>query len=342
MPVYNVPSAIAADCSRPVDVEIGAWLATVPDASTAVFAAAGCYGLDESIFIDDRHGITIDGNGSTFKTLTRGQVTRANWRIRGGADITIHSAIIRGAGTAVPRGQPGNGQEVQHGVSFDGTRRGTLRDSQIYDIRGDFVEAQPDIRLGTDYSKLPPAHDITIRSVQMERADRQGIGFSNVDGAVVTANYIGDVSQTAIDIEIDAYGERSRNIEITNNRFGPVAFSVLANLPGRTPDNDNITFRDNTMEVASDSCLPPILVGDKGLVKTNYNISGNTLLTLGDGISLTGVVESTITNNTITYKGNGACNNLTFLPPLSVPVRRLDSDVYLANNVFEGFPMSGG
>src|SRR6201999_1566765 len=83
-PVYTVPSTIASDCSAPVEGELMDWLATVPDGSTVQFASNGCYGQDGTITVSGRHALTLDGNGSEFRTLTPGARDRANWRFVGG------------------------------------------------------------------------------------------------------------------------------------------------------------------------------------------------------------------------------------------------------------------
>jgi len=334
----TVPASIAHDCSRPVDAAINAWLAHLPAGVTARFDRNACYGYDGTLLIDDGSGITVDGQGSTFKALTPGTTNRASWRIRGGHDVHLRNMIIRGIGRIVPRGKQGNGQSTQHGISFEGVVGASLTNSEIYDVRGDFVEVQPDIRKGQDYSKLPPARNITVDRVRMERADRQGLGLTNIDGFLIQNSRISDVSQVSIDIEIDVVGEVTRNIRILDNRFGPVYFAVLSNVPGSAPDAGDVTFSGNIMEAPPDTCYPAVNVGDTGLPKQGYTITSNTLRTISDAIRLTDVHGGSITGNKIIYEGNGACDNVAFIPPRSVAVRLTQSQVSIVDNKETGYP----
>src|SRR4051794_7805142 len=49
--VRTVPASIASDCSKPVDADLNSFLGTVPDGATIRFAASGCYGLDDSLWV---------------------------------------------------------------------------------------------------------------------------------------------------------------------------------------------------------------------------------------------------------------------------------------------------
>ena len=95
--VSSPPASIVSNCTLPVEDQLMAWLDTVPDNSVVQFPPGACYGLDDTITMEDRVGLTIDGNGSTFKALTPGTGNRDNWRIEGGTNITLKNMIVRGA-----------------------------------------------------------------------------------------------------------------------------------------------------------------------------------------------------------------------------------------------------
>ncbi|HVE64395.1 MAG TPA: hypothetical protein VNB94_11420, partial [Mycobacteriales bacterium] len=112
-----------------------AFFATVPDHSTVLFPESACYGIDESIFVDDRVDLTFDGNGSTMRTLTTGTPARAFWKIRGGDGVVFTDMTLRGeldvetcpdaiSSCSWPR-QPTN-LEWQHGWHFQGAVNSTL------------------------------------------------------------------------------------------------------------------------------------------------------------------------------------------------------------------------
>jgi hypothetical protein len=337
--VQVVPRSIAADCSKAVDREIGAWLAGLPPASTAAFRRGGCYAQDGSVVLRDRRDLVVDARGATFKAITPGDDNRANWRISGGRDVHLRNMTIRGIGMPAPRGQSGGGNSHQHGVAFDAVTGASLTNVRIIDVGGDGIEAEPDFTRhpGTDYGELPPARSIHVSRVRIEHAGRHGVGLTAVDGFTLRDSYIHDVYNDSIDIEIDEYRVKTRNITIERNRFGAVYFAVLQNDPGVAPDNQNVVFRDNVMTQVPDTCFAPVNVGTAGFRKTGYSVTGNTLLTKGDGMSFIDV-EGRIVDNTLTYKGTGGCNNTNWTPPYSQPVRQTGSALVVSGNRTVGFP----
>lgn len=339
--VHTVPAGIASDCSEPVDRAVNAWLAGLPSNATARFRKGGCYAQDGTLLLRDRRGLTVDGQGSTFKAVTPGDDNRANWRISGGRDVHLRNMTIRGVGMPAPRGQSGGGNSHQHGVAFDAVTGASLTDARILDVAGDGVEAEPDFTRnpGADYGDLPPARSIHVARVRIDGAGRHGVALTSVDGFLLQDSYIGNVYNDGVDIEIDEYRTKTRNITIERNRFGPVYFAVLQNDPGVAPDNQNIVFRNNVMTAVPDTCFAPVNVGTKGFRKTGYSVTGNRLLTRGDGMSFIDV-EGQVTGNTLTYKGTGGCNNANWTPPYSVPVRQADSSLLVARNQVSGFPGS--
>ena len=337
--VHDVPRTIAADCSKPVDRQINAWLAGLPSGATARFREGACYAQDDTLLLRDRRLLVVDGRGATFKAITPGHPNRANWRISGGRDVHLKNMTIRGIGMPAARGQAGGGNSHQHGVAFDAVVGASLTNARILDVAGDGVEAEPDATRhpGVDYGELPPARSILVSRVRIEHAGRHGVGLTSVDGFTLRDSYIHDVYNDSIDIEIDVYEVRTRNITIERNRFGAVYFAVLQNSPGVAPDNENITFRNNVMTVPPDTCFAPVTIGVEGLRKTGYSVTGNRLLTRGDGMSFIDV-EGRVTGNTLIYKGTGGCNNTNWTPPYSLPIREAGSELVIEGNRISGFP----
>src|SRR4051812_33828715 len=126
-PVYKVPGKIRSDCSVTVEDKLMAWLATVPDGSTVQFATNGCYGQDVAITLTGRNGLVIDGRGSEFRALTRGDSHRDNWRFVGGSDITVQNLAVRGSD---PTGGYDETVQWQHGFSVEGVQRMTFTNVQ--------------------------------------------------------------------------------------------------------------------------------------------------------------------------------------------------------------------
>src|SRR5262249_55860164 len=154
-----------------------------------------------SIVVSDRSGLTIDGNGSTFQALTQGAPGRDNWRIQGGSDVTLENMVARGANPHAGINDLSYDPhfEWQHAFRFGSTLRGVLDNVSAYDVYGDFVEAEFDLR--GSISTSPPARDITVRNSRFQRSGRQGFGLTDVDGFHLTNSFVGNVNMAAIDIE---------------------------------------------------------------------------------------------------------------------------------------------
>jgi hypothetical protein len=288
-----------------------AWIATVPDNATLRFAPNGCYGQDGTLVLTDRVGLTIDGNGSTFKALTPGGSHRANWRFLAGSNLTVLNMTVRGAnpaggitGTAYQRSV-----EWQHGYSIDAVQGITFDNVAAFDTYGDLLGIQYDERVGALASA--PARNVTVRNSRFERSGRQGLALSHGEKVVIENNYIGDVNMNGVDIELNEPYELGRDIRVVGNTFGPVRFSIVANVgSGYDPNVGTVTVRGNTMNGPLQTCRPPVYVETHdGMFRLNYTVENNTLLAYGNAFDFNGVKQITVAGNTVHFT-NGDCGTL--------------------------------
>jgi cysteine-rich secretory family protein len=309
-PVSSPPASIASNCTLPVENQLMAWLNTVPDNSVVQFPPGACYGLDDTITLEDRVGLFIDGNGSTFKALTPGTGNRDNWRFEGGTNITVKNMIVRGANPHA--GVTGNAydgtREWQHGFRFAGTQTAMLDNVQVYDMYGDFVEAMWDWRYG-DVSQAPMAKNITVKNSRFERNGRMGFGLTGVEGFVLRDSYIGEVNMAAVDLELDFDEALGRNINILNNTFGKHRFALFANGgAGSSPNLDVIMISGNREIAQPVTCESTIFSAAlPGTYRTNWTITNNQFITLSDTLLLEGARSVTVANNSVDYKQWGGC-----------------------------------
>jgi len=328
--VYTVPASIPSDCSRAVAVKLMHWIATVPNHSTVRFARNGCYGQDRTITLSDRKGLTIDGNGSSFKALTRGTSHRANWRLQGGSSLTLVDMTVRGSNrNAGPTAVAYNaGLEWQHGFAFDGTQGATLLNVRAYDVYGDFVETEPDMRLGAYAS--PPVRNLTVSSSHFEGSGRMGLGLTDVDGFVIKNSHVGGVAWDAVDIEPDVEQEYARNIQILDNHFGPTRFAILSNEGTGSSTVGDIIMSGNVENGPVTTCTPPVAVEPPtGTYRSGYTMQNNHLLTASDGLDFSRTDNVTVSGNTVTFTGL-SCSSF-------VGVAVTDShSMTVSNNTFSG------
>jgi hypothetical protein len=331
--VYTVPNAIQHDCVRPVDALINSWASSVPDYAVLQFAPGGCYGEDAEIGIYHRIGLTVDGNGSSFKDLTIGTPNRCNWRFEVDEGVTIENMVLYGANpTAGYNGSPsynGKDYEWQHGISFGTVRYGTVRNVRIYREFGDFVEAQ---QAQTPPGSPDPSTGILVEGSYFEGNGRMGLGLTNVDGFVMRNSYVGDVNMAAVDVELDTDSAFGRNIQIINNTFGPMRFSLLSNGgAGYGANVGRITVSGNVEKGPLVSCDPPIYEhpNTPSMYRSDYTITNNQFLAFGDAMDFTQANNVNVSGNKIQFT-NGQCDTYA-------GVSLVDSHtISVTNNMFHG------
>jgi hypothetical protein len=316
-----------------VEGQIASFLSTVPDGSTIQFQPGGCYGQQGTIFVTDRQNLVIDGNGSTFRALTQGDSGRSNWEVQAGSNITIENMTLYGANpnAGVGAGCYNAALEWQHGIDFEATQGATVNNVNIYNVYGDFIEAQYDSRLGWDSSQ--PARNILVENSYFSGSGRMGLGLTDVIGFTMQNSYMTGVCWDAVDVELDSNQEYGLDIQILDNTFGPTNLAVFSNFgQGYNPNVGDITISGNTETGPLYSCESAIAIGQyPGEHRSNYTITNNQLLAGGYGMDIEGVDNATIDNNTVTYTNEG-CN-----PPAGVFL--VDSHtVSIENNTFAGFP----
>jgi hypothetical protein len=303
---FQVPASIAADCSVDVTAALHAWIASVPDSSTLVFGKDACYNIDGGLAIPDRHGLTFDGNGSTFKLVTRGTSNRSNWTIQGGSDINLRNMTARGANPYAginPSAYDGQ-VEWQHAFRFQGTQTGMLDNVQGYDVYGDFVEAEENHKTGVT------SRNLTVRNSRFERNGRQGIALIHVDGFVLLDRYLGDINMTGIDIELNGDLQRVANVRIMRNTFGRVKHALLSSHgQGTSTGVSKVMFSWNKMTAPPVTCLAAITLGTPraGVYWSSFSFDNNTLKTFGNPMDLQRLKNVTIRNNAMEWVAPGAC-----------------------------------
>ena len=322
---YIVPASIPADCSRPVEAELVAFFASVPNGSTVLFGENRCYAQNRELAVNDRANLTFDGRGSTFKAVgpiaTNDHAAacgQGNWRIRGGANIHLANMTVVGRNTPAPHGFNNDrmpytwGVDCAHGYSFESTQGGGLRNVKARDSVGYSANVGSDPRRG-DFCAVPPARDITITDSQFWNSQRT-VAVTNGERVTLSRNYVAEMYDAAIDLEPNIPCEWAKDITITENRFGRNRFGAVAF--GGPPDPShagNVTISGNVMEEYPATCYTAITVDPSNLYG-NYGpddrvqgvvITRNRLKVLGDGVFLRTTVARVEDNHADRAPGGG-------------------------------------
>jgi hypothetical protein len=275
----RVPYTIPADCSREVTKALNQWMASVPDGSTLVFGWKGCYRTERTLRLRDRVGLTLHGNGATFKRFSlspprlRYPNSNRHWLIRGGSQISFTSMRVRGTNTVSDIGKPGFGTylrdfEFEHAFSVHGVQGIAFENVSADAVWGDGL-----CFAGDDQYASEPSRNVHVMNVTVDRNGRQAITLSDIDGGLFEKIQILHSRRAGFDLEPPP--GNVHNVEIRDSYVNSHlhAFSSA----GRG-DVSNITIHHNIVDGVS---VPWVYVKDSyGLRRHDWSIHDNNVLRL--------------------------------------------------------------
>ena len=261
-----MPQSIDATGRADVTASLQRFLASVPSGREIRFAKEGRYRVEGTLFLRDRHRITINGNGATVFATTRGDRDRAQWWIKGGARIVFRNLLVRGAnkkaGTSddayVPK------LEAQHGFAFEGVNGVELDHVQVRDVYGDLVY------FGRGRDRVP-ARNIWIHDSRFSGTGRQGIAITAASNVIIERNHLDRTRRSTFDLEPDTRSASVSNVFLLNNVIGSGRLLFVA-AHGQGPVN-NIVISGNRLvghALTIDSVAP-----DRSPRRSNWIVSGN-------------------------------------------------------------------
>lgn len=283
-PRVDVPADVADDCSTDVSAALNTWLEGVPDGSEVWFGERACYRVDDSLTLENRTDLVIEGNGSTFRAMTlvpTPETNRAQWRTDYGSGIVLRNMVLVGMNDA-PEFDEDN--EFDHNLFIRGTRDVTVENVHGRGAYGDYIA----IAHGVDETTIPG--DIVIRDSSAETVGRMGISCVACDGVTVEDSVFNDIGYHVFDLEVEKDGFPTRGIRYTGNvvgRHGHAFFSV--GTPFQTYDNDvsDVLISDNlvTQPGANEGdCVAPISFAYTKVPVRDVVIERNRLVSRTDAI----------------------------------------------------------
>ena len=281
-PVFQAPATIPTDCSVDVTKSLNRWIASVPDGSTLSFAPQGCYRIEKTILVKNRNGLTFEGNGATFRAFTDGTgyvadvQTRNHFYLWGGSDLVVRNLRVRGVNTD-HRYRPE--YAGQRGFRIAGVQRALLENLTVTEVRGDFVEVDPDYEQTWRWSS-----DITIQNSSFLHSGRQGLSVTGGRRVVFRGNDISGAARSVFDIEPDSgtgidpkgfptYGGAA-DIHILDNDVGPAGLLFFGNeVPYPDVVTKDIVISGNRLHGIP---LNVLSVGHEGHHYKRFTITNNT------------------------------------------------------------------
>ncbi len=300
----GVPPSIPDDCSVDVTARLLAWIASVPENSTLEFRQGACYRIDDSLRIEDRHGLIFEGNGATFKVVSEPDPRRRHILVYGGGDLIFRNLTVQGAhpnaGTAVEAYQ--TAREFQHAFSLQGVAGVLLDRVRAFDVYGDFVYIGPDTRPGRGQ---PWSQRVTVQDSTFERNGRQGITVVAGEDVLISGNHIGQVRRATFNMEPTAATWGARRVRIVNNVTGTGRLLWFSS-GGQGSNVSDITIAGNVMQAATGT---PVIfvVAPSGARRGPFLIERNTFIVGGSpapGFRFGRVTGVTFRNNRATFPAN--------------------------------------
>jgi len=238
--VVVVPRSIDPTGQRDDTKVLQVFLDRVPDDRLIQFRAGGRYRIDGTLFLANRHRLTIDGKNALFFAGTRGGRNRAQWWIRDGSQIVFRNVWVKGAN---PNGGVSTGAyvrklETQHGFHFEGVDGAELDHVRVTDVFGDFVY------LGRDTHRVP-SRNVWIHDSTFLRNGRQGIAVTAATNVIIEHNSFDDTRRSTIDLEPNARSWHVSNVFVLDNTVGKGRLLFVAS-HGQGPVN-NIVISGNRL-----------------------------------------------------------------------------------------------
>jgi hypothetical protein len=219
--VYTVPSSVPSGCSTDATSQILSWIGSVPNGSTLLFDANACYRIEGTLELKKR-SLTLDGNGSTFKSLNAPTSNRAIWRAWD-SDVTFRNMTI--IGSYASGGVIDYELQWAHGIDLRGTQ-GIVENVSMSDLAGDCVY----FGLGADRSSG------AVRDSSCRRIGRNGVSVTAGNDILVERTTTDRIGHIVFDVEPNTGSGNWGSCRVTfdSNTIGTYwlyAWTVIPNAP---------------------------------------------------------------------------------------------------------------
>jgi hypothetical protein len=214
-------------------------IARVPDGTTVTFPRAGCYRVDGTVDVVGRHGLTIDGRGTTFvRRVAVPDVFAPQWLVQGSTDIKL--AAVRIEGPKPDRSGFSPPYEGQPGIAVDNSTRVTIEGTAVTSVWGDFVR----VSNATD--------SLRITGNRFVQAGRQGLAVVGGAHIVFERNLVSNTGRFSVDLEPYAstpvHGVTMRDNRLVRPTFGFICATNFDPRCRRGPALYDVTASGNTQE----------------------------------------------------------------------------------------------
>lgn len=245
--------------------------------------------------IEDRTGLTFNGNGAAFKRtkLSPPKLRYPNpnpfWWILRGSDITFNNMKVIGTNTVSDlEYEPAVGAykveyEFEAAFRAEGVKNFTADRITIDAVRGDGFQLQ-----GGDRA--------SITNSRISRNGRQGITGADISNIQLAYNTITLSRRAGIDLENNVEADVVSGAEIHHNRIGSVQLALAAGGPGAV---NGVHFHDNTITASGVPFIYNERRDDGAVRRRDWRIENN-VVQVEMGSPLAAILMNNTDNITIT------------------------------------------
>ncbi|MBA3746278.1 MAG: hypothetical protein H0W96_02135 [Solirubrobacterales bacterium] len=333
---HAVPESIPDNCSSNTQVALSNFINGLPEGSTVRFPSDACYAQSNRIEVRDKSRLTIDGNGSTFRSSSENTGRREanpNWLILRGRDVRITDMKVVGnfhlegqrsqrrVNQVSTEGEAGATSQPNAGIGIYGGDGIHVTDMDIRDVFGDgVITGVSEYVDGSVASQTP--RDVHVERVTATKTARHCFSPNQVIGFWLEDSTGRDCWYGALDAELDGAKQKLQDVHLLRNTFAD--FNMLGFTIPVAGDGDNtrdIEIRDNRFLTYPDqACNTIIEVGtypmNPNTIK-NVVVEGNSMKSHGVGVAFDHVEKGTIRDNRIAYTDVG-CTRPKKTPPVRV------------------------
>lgn len=310
--VYQPPASIASDCSADVTSALNTWIASVPNNTTIMLKANGCYRTDQTVTIDSKAGLTFEGNNATFQRVTP---TPANllypnanphMMVTNCTNITLKDFHILGLNT-VSDIKPDDARTKLY--VFESSKFGSGYGDKAFEsgihLITDTNIAMDNVSTDGTYgdgltvgsqSSAGLVKNLTVTNLTIDRNGRQGVAFSALNNAVLNNIKILHSHAVGFDAEPDGATNTVNGLEIENSYIN--SYTVALSWAG-TADISNLNIHNN--EIKAEDPVYPWFYGIGGSASTpkrqNWQVNNNTVDIPTKSLSFYNLNGITVKNN---------------------------------------------
>lgn len=265
----TIPASIDQSGMTDVSAAFQAFLDSVPNNSVAALRPGARYRMEQTLRIEDRKNLTIDGRGATIFATTPGNGTRSQVKVVHSQSIVITDLTVKGANPSAGMADAAFdlSKEHQHGFDIRGVVGLVLLRVAVSDTYGDFVylgqdEERPGERRWTS--------DVVIRSSRFDRNGRMGVAMTAARNVLIEQSTFNQMRRSTFDMEAHDPGFGAEYVTIRNNDIGPGRLLLVASVG--TGDVDHFRFEGNRVA----GILNIRMHSGGGALRTDWKVLNNT------------------------------------------------------------------